>query len=360
MPEAAAATATSPADADTTAAELGLNAETAPVPVDPAQPDPDEQAFQDAVGRSEGGTTATDGGEPKGTVKRDQGVGETADGTESRQHTGEPAPVAEPEGFDEALHAYLRTGLFSHDEIQERYRKDPEAFVESGEKLHTQQREQDQFGSRFREWENNQGQVQDYEEPDGSAETSDSGEGSEDVAAILSEMGDNDLFGEMAEPMERLVKAIESKYETHIADLAYGLESMRHDANESRLDNIDRELAVARASLAETYEDLKKDGVNQEVLAKYDKLAKLEDESQSSNKSVSDIYGEAARWEFGNTPAGALDLDDLKSQMLRRNASRKAGTPRTHNAGTRERPPDADAEEYRVFNEARERALKAG
>ena len=265
--------------------------------------------------------------------------------------TGEP-----PEGFDDALDALVRDGM-SETAISALFKENPEGFIEYGAKRLKNQKDVDGYGSEYREWlkSHTDGTEPEDAKPDTEAAQPDPAVTDVDkaFAEAIEDIKGDELYGELAEPLEKVLEAVRGQTRSEISALKDELGQRDEaiinlaQANENiRGDMVNRSLEEAREAHLESYPDLKDDEVNERVLKEYDELA----ESRKYD-SVAEAYARAVKTELsagGNMDEASI-AKRVREQLFQRTEQQKAGRPRVPTSAPTPEPETPEDQDKAIF-----------
>lgn len=330
-----------------------------------AQPG-DERAKFDSIMRKHNAapTTGQPNGEQAKQTTGEQGTNEREQAAESA-NTDEPAKPALTDRakeyaaalgittedsnalLDTAIEAYRRQNVLDADDITEKWRRNPDKFIESGLKLAKTQKDQDTFGGEYREFQKNpeafierflskrqgDGRQAQAEQPkplpqrvnekitsalNGVKFTNDLGEFDQEAFAQSFGVTLTQLAEELAAENTASVQSLKQQHEAEIQQRDQQIEHLRQSW-------VDQQLMQARSQLASKYPDLARDDVWQKVLSEpggYDDLA-----ASGKFATVADAVARAAAGVLGEETTQSIRARLLTEHTMRKNGQARPPTP---------------------------------
>jgi Arc/MetJ-type ribon-helix-helix transcriptional regulator len=327
-------------------------AETATAPATDAQPDAlspanPTSAEDDATDRAIFDQLSSQAGTQEAAPKADEGEPKAPDTVApQKDQAQEGATIAEPEGFDDALKAHLRDGIFSEGELREMFHSDPDKFVERGQKIAKRQKDQDDFGNEYRDWVKNGGETKPAESEDPRAEEGSAAPLAEnaDVTEIITKMREDALDPDGVDGLNSLIKAVRTETletaKNMFAEQNEKLITQDAQIRDMLFDQVDARLSDARRSLSDKYPKVEDAEEWNNVLEHYDTLVET-----GRYETVDDAIDAALRWRYSDESKASL-----KDDFLRKTQARQAGSPRAATAATEAATGSPDDDERAAFN----------
>jgi len=302
----------------------------------------DEQVLSRLARKAEASDTA---GEPEEAGEADELDADAArDGVADEPAKGskdgdgkadsEGGDVQPPEGFDKALRAMRRAGFFdTDDELMEAYRANPEKFIARGLKQAKVQADQDTLGNELaaarRQAAGGQNKGTDAKTgTDATPAASAAGTGAmpadiEQILAGIKNAGyDDEIVGGLKKMAESILQQAQVQAQTKFTEELGArdrlIDRLVAQTREQQFEKVNQDIEATRRELMNEYPELKDADVHEQALAQYDILEKT-----GGYKTAADIYRDAVKLKFADAAH-----DRIKTQLLGRNKTRRAGTVR--------------------------------
>lgn len=329
--------------------------------------DPDYQAFQ----RSQKASTDDTEGQPDSEAPDLDPKSEAAS-KDTKPDSGEPAKieftpkaakyakelgVSEDDAFDVALRAYDRDGVFTEDELAERFKKDAKSFIEIGLKVAKRQKDTDRAFNAFQR--TDKAEQQPAEEAEPVAQQAPPQPLPDEIKQVIDSafepLMQDELLKDLHQPLGIAFTTIADKLGQHYGEQLKQAQA-QYEQSASAMQNqiqalngfiVDAQLEKVRGLLVADYPTLSDETVNQRVLKMYDTLIN----GSHDFKTPEEAYRKAVSAELGEESTLSL-----RKRLLTEHQTRKQGQPKVPNRGSdSDRKLSAEEIDRQAFNRAMKR-----
>jgi len=326
----------------------------------------DEKANREAFDKATGEATDNDG-QPDDKLAESRSKTEVKKAKDTKPANDQPAAieftpkaakyaeqlgVSSDQALDVALAAFERIGAFTDDEIEAKFQKDSQSFIEQGLKLAKTQKDTDAAYSKA---------YQRSAKQDTPAENEQVAEAESEQVSFpdavkkvideaFSEFQDDDYVAPLGVAFTAVAEQLGKHYGAELkkATAAYTQSESRLQQQIHALNGfmVDATIEKSRASLVEQYPTLDDTAAQDRVLKMYDTLIE-----SGEFKSVDDAYRKAVSAELGEETT-----QTLKRRLLSVHNTKKLGQPKIpKQASSSERDLTHEEEDRRAFNAAMKR-----